>query len=123
MKKILITEDEKNLSQIYKAKLEDVGYSVDIVNTGLSAVDYVKTTKPDLVILDIKLPDVNGIKVLQEIKQEYSDLPVIMCTAYGQFEGYYQRFAGEETRFCGYLTKPVSLEALVSEVKKAIGDP
>lgn len=123
VKKILVVEDEKNLSQIYKEKLEDVGYSVDIADTGFAAICYVKTTKPDLVILDINLPDVNGIKVLQEIKQEYDDLPVIMCTAYGQFEDYYQRFAGEETRFCGYLTKPVSLEILVSEVKRAIGDP
>jgi len=123
MKKILIVEDEKNLSQIYKDTLEEVGYSVDIVNTGLSAIYYVKTTKPDLVILDINLPDMNGIKVLQEIKQGYSDLPVIVCTAYGQFEDHYKRFTDEEARFYSYLTKPVALEVLISEVKRAIGEP
>jgi len=76
-----------------------------------------------LVILDINLPDINGIKVLQRIKHEYSDLPVIICTAFGQFENYYQKFTDEEAEFYSYLTKPVSLEVLVSEVKKAIGSP
>ncbi|MBN1383681.1 MAG: response regulator [Elusimicrobia bacterium] len=122
-KKILIVEDERNLSQIYKSELEEAGYSVYIANTGFSAIDYVKTTKPDLVILDVKLPDINGIKVLQRIKQQYNDLSVVMCTAYEQFEDYYKRFTDNNTKFYSYLTKPVSLEALREEVKRAIGGP
>lgn len=121
MKKIVIVEDEKNLGQMFKDELEDSGYSVDIKATGSAAVSHIKTTKPDLVILDVNLPDMNGVKVLQQIKQEYPDLPVIMCTAYDHFEEYYQRFTDNTAEFYSYITKPVTLEKLVSEVGKALG--
>ncbi len=123
MKKILIVEDEKTLGQIFKEELEDLGYSVDITETGNSAIGYIRNTKPDLVILDINLPDINGIKVLHQVKNEYPDLPIIMWTAYEQFEKYYEKFIDKETEFYSYLVKPVALEKLVSEVKRAIGDP
>jgi len=123
MKNILIVEDEENIAELYKDKLTDLGYNVDIVGTGLSAIDYIKTTKPDLIILDINLPDINGVKVLQEIKNEYSDMPVIMYTAYGQFENYYEKWTDKQTDFYSYLTKPVKLDKLVSEVQRAIGAP
>ncbi|MDD5688299.1 MAG: response regulator [Elusimicrobia bacterium] len=123
MKKILIADDEKNLSQIFKDELEDLGYSVDIVETGLTAISYIENAKPDLVILDISLPDINGIKVLQQLKDEYPALPVIMCTGYGQFEEYYQRFTDKEIEFYSYLVKPIALEKLVTTVKNAIGEP
>ena len=122
MKKILIVEDEENISELYKDKLTDLGYSVDIAETGFSAIEYIKSTRPDLVILDVNLPDINGVKVLQQIKQSYPDIPVIMYTAYGQFEKYYEKFADKQTEFYSYLIKPVKLDKLVSEVKRAIGD-
>ncbi|MBN1385199.1 MAG: response regulator [Elusimicrobia bacterium] len=122
MKKILIVEDERHLSQIFKEELEDSGYDVNIMNTGSAAVDFMKNTKLDLVILDINLPDINGVKLLQHIKQEYPKLPVIMCTAYERFEEYYQRFVDGNSEFYSYLTKPVTLEKLISEVKRGVGD-
>ncbi|MFH1540243.1 MAG: response regulator [Elusimicrobiota bacterium] len=121
--RVLIVEDEKNIGELYKDKLMDLGYEVDVAETGLSAIDYMKNTKPDLVILDVNLPDINGVKVLQQLKHIYPNMPVIMYTAYGQFEEYYAKFTDKEIEFYSYLTKPVKLDKLVIEVKKAIGEP
>ena len=120
--KILIVEDEENISELYKDKFIDLGYEVDIAARGFTAIEYIKSTRPDLVILDVNLPDINGVKVLQRIKHAYPDIPVIMYTAYGQFEEYYARFTDKQTEFYSYLTKPVELDKLVSEVKRAIGE-
>jgi DNA-binding response OmpR family regulator len=80
--KILVVDDEKNILKLYKAELEDEGYNVVTANSGKEALAVFQQEKPDLVTLDIMMPDIDGIQVLRQLKQENPQVPVIMLTAY-----------------------------------------
>lgn len=80
--KILIVDDEKNILKLYQAELEDEGYTVVTANSGKEALDIFEKEAPDLVTLDVLMPDIDGIQVLRQIKEKRPDLPVIMLTAY-----------------------------------------
>jgi DNA-binding response OmpR family regulator len=80
--KILVVDDEKNILKLYKAELEDEGYTVVTANSGKEALDVFRQENPDLVTLDIMMPDIDGIQVLRQLKQENPQIPVIMLTAY-----------------------------------------
>lgn len=80
--KILAVDDEKNILMLYKAELEDEGYEVITANSGREAIELFETHKPDIVTLDIMIPDMDGIQVLRQLKQKNPNIPVIMLTAY-----------------------------------------
>ncbi len=80
--KILAVDDEKNILMLYKAELEDEGYEVITANSGREAIELFETHKPDIVTLDIMIPDMDGIQVLRQLKQKNPNVPVIMLTAY-----------------------------------------
>jgi len=80
--KILVVDDEKNILMLYKAELEDEGYEVITANSGKEAIELFDSEKPDLVTLDIMMPDIDGIQVLRQLKQKNPSVPVIMLTAY-----------------------------------------
>lgn len=81
LKKILVVEDDKDLREYLKELLMDNDYTVDMVSDGASALNYIKKTRPDLVILDLGLPDIDGKSVCTSIKKDYSDLPIVILTA------------------------------------------
>ncbi|MCI0474555.1 MAG: response regulator, partial [Ignavibacteria bacterium] len=103
MKKILITEDEELLSQVYKDSLEKEGYEVIITPDGTTALNYLEKTKVDLAIMDVKLPDMSGLKLLEEARKKYPDLPIIMCSAYDAFRLDYEVWA---SKVSDYIVKP-----------------
>ncbi|MGO9380390.1 MAG: response regulator [Dissulfurispiraceae bacterium] len=80
--KILVVDDEKNILKLYKAELEDEGYNVVTANSGKEALEVFRVEEPDIVTLDIMMPDIDGIQVLRQLKQEKPQTPVIMLTAY-----------------------------------------
>jgi DNA-binding response OmpR family regulator len=80
--KILVVDDEKNILKLYKAELEDEGYNVVTANSGKEALEVFRIEEPDIVTLDIMIPDINGLQLLKQLKQEKPQTPVIMLTAY-----------------------------------------
>jgi DNA-binding response OmpR family regulator len=80
--KILVVDDEKNILKLYKDELEDEGYNVVTANSGKEALEVFRVEEPDIVTLDIMIPDINGLQLLQQLKQEKPRTPVIMLTAY-----------------------------------------
>ncbi|GAB5045860.1 response regulator [Thermodesulfovibrio sp. TK110] len=80
--KILVVDDEKNILMLYKAELEEEGYDVITANSGREALELFESEKPDMVTLDIMMPDIDGIQVLRQLKQKNPGVPVIMLTAY-----------------------------------------
>ncbi|HSW64649.1 MAG TPA: response regulator [Dissulfurispiraceae bacterium] len=80
--KIMVVDDEKNILKLYKAELEDEGYTVVTANSGREALDIYEYEEPDIVTLDIMMPEMDGIQVLRQIKQKTPEIPIIMLTAY-----------------------------------------
>lgn len=80
--KVLIVDDEKNILKLYKAELEDEGYSVIAANSGTEALEMFSSENPDIVTLDILMPDMDGIHVLRLMKEKNPKIPIIMLTAY-----------------------------------------
>ncbi|MDI6801386.1 MAG: response regulator [Thermodesulfovibrionales bacterium] len=80
--KILVVDDEKNILTLYKAELEDEGYTVVTANSGREALEVFERENPDMVTLDILMPDIDGIQILRQMKGKKPDMPVIMLTAY-----------------------------------------
>lgn len=80
--KILVVDDEPALGRLCKEELEDEGYEVDTARTGIGAMESFRRENFDLVVLDIKLPDMDGLELLARMKEIREDIPVIMHTAF-----------------------------------------
>jgi len=113
--KILICDDEENIRESLKIVLGD-HYNLISVDSGEMAMEVLSKAKDiKLMLLDIKMPKVNGLDILQEIKKKFSHLKIIMVTGYNSVET-----AAEATRLgaCGYIVKPFKSEEILETVKK-----
>lgn len=110
--RLLVVDDEENIRFLFKEELEEEGYSVDVASNGLEALDKIKQAVFDLVILDIKMPGMNGIEALNEIKNMNKNLPVILCSAYGEFKQDFSSWASD-----GYVVKSADTKELKQTIK------
>lgn len=113
---ILIVDDEKNIRNLASAYLQAEGYSVHTADDGISALDAARTLNPDLIVLDIMLPGMDGLAVLQTLRQK-SNVYVIMLTARSEES---DKVVGLSLGADDYLTKPFSPRELVARVKAAL---
>jgi two-component system, OmpR family, alkaline phosphatase synthesis response regulator PhoP len=115
-KKILIVEDERDILQLVKLYLEKEGYRTVTALTGAEGLNSAKSDKPDLIILDLMLPEIDGLEVCKRIRasQETAMLPIIMLTAKAEES---DTVIGLELGADDYVTKPFSPKALVARVK------
>jgi CheY-like chemotaxis protein len=86
MKKILVVDDEENIRLLYQEELEEEGYTVEMAAHGQEALEKVNAFQPDLVTLDIRMPGMDGVETLRKIREVQRDLPVILCSAYGEYK-------------------------------------
>lgn len=120
MKTVLITEDEEILREIFRDELTDAGYSVIVAKTGKECLELVSKQQVDLVIMDVKLPDITGLELLGKIREINTKVPLMMCTAYDSFQNDYQVWSAG-IKPDEYLLKPIDLEDLRAKVKNIIG--
>jgi DNA-binding response OmpR family regulator len=80
--KILVVDDESNILKLYQTELQDEGYEVVTANSGTEAIEVFEKENPDIVTLDILMPDIDGIQVLRQMKEKRPNIPIIMLTAY-----------------------------------------
>lgn len=111
--KILVVEDDAQMSSLLKRSLVYEGYHVEIASTGEEALRKAGTMQPNLVILDLMLPGIDGLDVCREIRS-FSDIPVLMLTARRALP---DRIAGFESGADDYLAKPFALAELMARVK------
>jgi len=119
-KKILLVEDDTMISSMYKTKFESDGFEVFVAENGAIGLDLAKKEKPDIIMLDVILPQLDGFSVLEQIKQDDStkNIPVIMLTNLGTEE---DKAKGEKMGAMDYLVKASLTPGQVSEkIKQAL---
>ena len=118
-KSVVIIEDEPFIIEALTFLLENESLVVRSISDGANAIDFIIKSKPNLVILDIMLPNVSGMKILEDIRSmdEISNLPVLMLTAKGQKK---DRRAAEEAGVSKFMTKPFDNQELIENVKAMI---
>jgi len=114
-KTILIADDEPDIVETLKFLVESEGYSCLTAFNGEDALKLAKEKRPDLIILDVMMPKINGYKVSRLLKfdAKYKDIPVLMVTARTQEE---DKLIGEETGADEYITKPFDIERILEKI-------
>ena len=112
--RVLVVEDEKRIADFLARGLQGAGYAVDAAANGATALDFIHATDYDLVILDLGLPDIDGIDVLRKIRNRKAGPPVLILSARGAVD---DRVTGLETGADDYLVKPFAFVELLARVR------
>lgn len=116
MKKILVVDDEESIRFLYKEELEEDGFIVEVAENGKDAIEKVPVFKPDLITLDIKMPVMDGIEALKRIREMERNIPIILCSAYGDYKHDFTTWASD-----AYIVKCADLTDLKSTIKRLLG--
>ncbi|MBQ3052481.1 MAG: response regulator transcription factor [Clostridia bacterium] len=114
--KILIVDDDNNICELLRLYLEKDGFETVVANDGLTAVKYAEKYSPDLILLDIMLPELDGWQVCREIRKT-SETPIIMLTAKGET---FDKILGLELGADDYVTKPFDTKEIIARIKAVL---
>jgi two-component system OmpR family response regulator len=112
--RVLVVDDEVNIAELLQMALRYEGWEITTAHTGRSAVSSAKETSPDAIVLDMMLPDFDGMEVLRKVRAHAPDVPVLFLTARDAVE---DRVAGLTAGGDDYVTKPFSLEEVVARLR------
>ncbi len=112
--KILVVDDDSHILKLYKLELEEDGYDVVTAANGQEAMERFDSDQPDLVTLDILMPDIDGISLLRQMKEKKPRLPIIMSTAY-DYRDDFAVWASE-----AYMVKSADLSEMKEMIKKLL---
>src|SRR5512139_3771187 len=115
--KILLAEDEKTQRDLLEGFLKKEGFSVESAANGREALDKLERDFFDIILLDYKMPELDGLQTLREVRRLYPEIPVVMMTAYGTVE---TAVASMKEGALDYLTKPIDLDELLLILQKVI---
>jgi len=122
--RLLVVEDDPNIRELLSASLRFAGFAVDAVTTGVAAVTAARDANPDLIVLDIMLPDLDGFEVIRRLRETGLRVPVVFLTAR---DGTDDKIRGLTLGGDDYVTKPFSLEELTARIRAVLrrtaGDP
>ncbi len=117
--RILIADDVESICELLQHLLEDEGFITESVNNGCDVIEIVKKTPPDVLLLDVKMPGLNGIEVLRKVKTLEPDLPVVMITAYADINGAVTTI---KSGAHDYLSKPFNTHEVIRVVHRALAE-
>jgi CheY-like chemotaxis protein len=122
-KKVLIVEDETDPKRFLELLFNESGFETATASDGREALDMVRSFKPDLVTLDIIMPEQSGVKFYRDLKKEeiYADLPVIIITGVSPYKDLFKRDFATMPKPFAFIEKPVDSEVLLKKVKEALG--
>jgi two-component system, response regulator, stage 0 sporulation protein F len=112
-KRILLVDDEDGIQLLYREEFEDEGYTVDSAYNGVDALVKFRENPPDLVVLDINMPGMNGIEVLRQMKELRANLPIILSSAYQEYKQDFGSWASE-----AYVVKSANMDELKATIRK-----
>lgn len=114
--RILLVDDEEYIRLLFKEKLEEEGYLIDLASNGFEALEKLKAQRFDLVVLDVKMPGMDGIRTLNEIKKIDKDQRTILCSAYGEFKQDFSSWVSD-----AYVVKSSDSRELKDAIKHILG--
>ena len=119
MSKILVVEDSLSQRQAISEILRQVGYNVSIATDGVEALENIQTSSPDLIVLDIVMPRMNGYEVCRRLKNDpkTQNLPVVMCSSKGEE---FDRYWGMKQGADAYIVKPFEESELTGTIKQLL---
>jgi two-component system response regulator (stage 0 sporulation protein F) len=115
MARILLVDDEEYIRLLYTAELAEEGHEVSTAGSGHALLKKIDLLKPEVVVLDIRLVDYDGLQLLQEVRNRHHDLPVILCTAYDTFKEDPKAIAADY-----YVVKSFDLSRLKTAIRRAV---
>jgi CheY-like chemotaxis protein len=117
MKRILLVDDEKHIRELYRSELEDEGYSVSLAESGKEALTAVENDPPDLIVLDIQMPGMDGIETLEKILGQDKGIPIILSTAFSHYREDFTTWGADS-----YVVKSSDTSKLKEEIKRLLGE-
>ncbi len=117
MKRILLVDDERHIRELYRSELEDEGYLVVLAESGNEALSEVQTNPPDLIVLDIQMPGMDGIETLEKILGQDKGIPIILNTAYSHYKEDFTTWGAD-----AYVVKSSDTSKLIKEIKRLLGE-
>ena len=114
-KKILVVDDEEPIRMLYKSELEEEGYQITLASTAAEALEKVESEPLDLIVLDIKMPGMNGIEAMQKIVGKKKNIPIIINSAYPHFKDSFMTWVAEE-----YVVKSSNLQELKDKIRQLL---
>jgi len=118
MKKILLVEDDESQRLLYHDEMAEAGYEVIVASNGKAALQQLDRAKPDLVILDIVMPVMDGMETLGRIIRKYRDVPIILNTAYSSYRHDFMSWGAD-----AFVVKSADLRELKEKVREILGEP
>jgi len=115
MAKLLVVDDDKNLRLLYEDQLKEDGHEVALAGSGREALEYLKNERPDLIILDISMPGMDGIEALGKILAKDKAMPVILNTAYSTYKDNFMTWSAD-----AYVVKSGDLSELRAKIKDVL---
>ena len=115
MTKLLIVEDEQHQRDLYVMELTDEGYQIDQASNGKEAVEMVKNNKYDLVVMDIRMPEMDGIEALGKILSKDKKIPIVIYTAYSNYKSNFMTWTAD-----AYVTKSSNLDELKEKISEIL---
>lgn len=116
MYRILVVDDEENIRLLYERELTKEGYEVALAASGEEALQMLKENPPHLVVLDIKMPGLDGVEVLSKMMNIDNKMPIVLNTAYASYQDNFTTWAAD-----AYVVKSSDLSELTGRIKKILG--
>lgn len=117
--RVLVVDDQKGIRRLLEELFTKEGYAVSLANDGRDCVEKVKLSVPDIILMDMKMPNMNGLEASREVIRYNANIPIIMMTAYGEMEVVQKAL---EAGVRKYVTKPFDIIELRNMVKEILAE-
>jgi DNA-binding response OmpR family regulator len=117
-KRILVIDDEKSIRFLLREVLEDAGYHCLEAESAIKGIDMLDDENPDLIILDIQMPQMNGLEAVKKIRKMNEGIPILMLSAFSHMENVIENMG---VNVQGFIPKPFDIDYLINRIKDEIG--
>lgn len=116
-KHLLIVDDDEHIRMLYQEEFKEEGYQIDIAADGPTALEMIKARKPDAVIMDIRMPGMDGLEAMARIVADFNTIPIIINSAYTHYRNDFSSWLAD-----AYVIKSFDLTELKAKVREVLGD-